>query len=60
MVHLPREPQPARPRRVNTKVTATRTAGTRPTQRSSQLTGGVRTNVSRIASAIGTKYGWAQ
>ena len=29
---------------MNTSVTAARTAGTRPSQRSSQLTGGVRTN----------------
>ena len=45
---------------MNTSVTAASTAGTRPTQRSSQLTGGVRTNVSRTASAIGTSTACAQ
>ena len=33
---------------------------TRPSQRSSQLTGGVRTNVSSTASAMGTSTACAQ
>ena len=45
---------------MNTSVTAASTAGTRPIQRSSQLTGGVRTNVSRMASATGTSTACAQ
>src|SRR5688572_18304752 len=36
------------------------TAGTRPTQRSSQLVGGERTNDSSAASAIGTNTACAQ
>ena len=38
----------------------TSTAGTRPTQRSSAVTGGVKTNVKRMASAKGTKMACAQ
>ena len=45
---------------MKTSVTTTSTAGTRPMQRSSRVTGGVRTNVSRIASAIGTRTACAQ
>ena len=53
-------PQPARPSTTNTSVTTTSTAGTRPSQRSSQVTGGARTNDSRMASAIGTSTACAQ
>ena len=45
---------------MNTSVTTTSTAGTRPTQRSSAVTGGVKTNVNRMASAKGTKTACAQ
>jgi uncharacterized protein (TIGR03435 family) len=53
-------PKAARPSPANTSVTSNSTAGTRPTQRCSQLTGGVRTNVSRMASANGTRTACAQ
>ena len=46
--------------KVKTMNTATITAGTRPTRRSSQTTGGVRMNVKRIASASGTSTVCAQ
>jgi hypothetical protein len=42
-------PQPVRPSTVNARVTTTSTAGTRPIQRSSAVTGGVKTNVRRRA-----------
>ena len=52
--------QPASPSTVNTSVTTTSTAGTRPTHRSSQVAGGVKTNVKRMASAKGTNMACAQ
>src|SRR5687767_4419012 len=45
---------------VNTSVTIARTAGMRPIHRSSHVTGGVSTNVRRMASAIGTRTACAQ
>jgi hypothetical protein len=53
-------PQPDRPSAVNASVTTTSTAGTRPIQRSSAFTGGVRTNVRRSARAKGTNTACAQ
>jgi hypothetical protein len=45
---------------VNTSVAVSSTAATPPIQRSSQLTAGVRTNVSRTARANGTSSACAQ
>ena len=45
---------------MNTSVTTARTAGTRPDPTLKPVTGGVSTNVSRMASANGTNTAWAQ
>ena len=52
-------PHPATPSTANTSATVTSTAGPRPNQRSSRVTGGPSTKVRSDAKAMGTRTAWA-